>query len=255
MLRYFSLSGLILSGILLYFKARKFRSVVYLGIFYFTVSLYGFSLYVLLYSKSVSLVSCLIVLPTFTFYLIGPMLYWYIRSTLTDNAHLNKRDFWHLIPLLVYLASALPYILTSWSYKVGIASSIVNDAGFMGTFNATVLSELFSNTTVYLSRPVLVFGYTIAAFVLFIRYIRQQINLRVLSGQYFMIRWISVFLGFQLILITSHLYAMFITFTADSYVFFGINSLQVLSALGMTGLLVSPFFFLGILYGLPRVPD
>jgi hypothetical protein len=70
-----------------------------------------------------------------------------------------------------------------------------------------------------------------------------------------MIRWISVFLGFQLILITSHLYAMFITFTADSYVFFGINSLQVLSALGMTGLLVSPFFFLGILYGLPRVPD
>ena len=79
----------------------------------------------------------------------------------------------------------------------------------------------------------------------------------ILSGilLYFMIRWLSVFLGFQLILITSHLYAMFITFTADSNVFFGVNSLQILSAMGMTGLLVSPFFIPGILYGLPRVPD
>ena len=79
----------------------------------------------------------------------------------------------------------------------------------------------------------------------------------ILSGilLYFMIRWLSVFLAFQLILITNHMYAMFITFTADSDVFFGINSFQVLSALGMTGLLVSPFFFPGILNGLPRVPD
>jgi polyferredoxin len=93
------------------------------------------------------------------------------------------------------------------------------------------------------------------AFVLFIRYIREQKNLGVLSGQLYMIRWLSVFLGFQMILITSYLFAVFVAFTASPDVFFGINFIQVLSAVGMTGLLVSPFFFPGILFGLPRVPD
>ncbi len=174
MLRYFSIAGLILSGILLYLNTRSFRSILYLGVFYFTISLYGFSHYVLLYSKSALLVSCFFVNATFTFYLIGPMLYWYIRSTLTDNAGWKKSDFWHLIPLLVYLVSALPYIFSPWSYKVDIASSIVNDPGFMGTFQATILSEIFSNTAVYLSRPVLVLGYSIMALVLFIRFIRKK---------------------------------------------------------------------------------
>lgn len=157
--------------------------------------------------------------------------------------------------MLVYLAAALPYIFTPWSYKTGIASCIVNDAGFMGRFNATILSEIFSNAAVYLGRPVLVFGYTIMAFVLFIRYVRQQKNLRVLSGQLYMIRCLSVFLGFQMILVTSHLLAVFVTFSASSDVFFGINLMQVLSAVGMTGLSVSPLFFPGILFGLPRVPE
>ena len=230
---------------------RKF----YLGLFYSLVSLYGLSQYILLFSKSVLLVSSFFVNTAFLFYLIGPMLYLYVRSTLDDNWRLKNSDFWHLIPSLIYLSAAVPYFFTSWSYKVGIASSIVNDAGFLGTFKATVLSEIFSNLTVYLSRPLLVCGYTVWAFAIFIRYIRQQKNLQVLSGQYFMIRWLSVFLGFQLILITSHLFAMFVTFAGSSDVFFGINPIQAMSALGMCGLLVSPFFFPGILYGLPRVPD
>ena len=226
MLRYFSIAGLILSGILLCLKAGKFRSIIYLGIFYFTLSLYAFSQYALLFSKSVFLVSCFLVFPTFAFYLIGPMLYWYIRSTLTDDARFKKSDLWHLIPILLYLAAALPYIITPWAYKIGIASSIVNDKVFLGTFHATPLSDIFSNTVVYLSRPVLVFGYTIVSFIHFIRYIKEQKNLGVLSGQIFMVRWLSVFLGFQFILVTSHLYSMFITFTADSDVFFDINFLQ-----------------------------
>ena len=37
--------------------------------------------------------------------------------------------------------------------------------------------------------------------------------------------------------------------------FYTLNTLQSLSALALTGLLISPFFFPGILYGLPRLPD
>jgi len=37
--------------------------------------------------------------------------------------------------------------------------------------------------------------------------------------------------------------------------FFTFNVLNVLSGVGLAGLLISPFFFPGILYGLPRLPE
>ncbi|MEI7525872.1 MAG: hypothetical protein WCJ95_16130 [Mariniphaga sp.] len=255
MLKYLSLTGLLLSGILLYIKALKFRSTLYLGLFFFTISLYGLNQYVLLYSNSVFLVAVIITNFTFIFYLTGPMMYWYIRSILTDNSRLRKSDFIHLLPMLIYLASALPYMLTPWSYKTEIAAAIIRDIGFAGTFKFTVLSEIFSNTVVYLSRPVVVLGYALWCVGLFIRYIRQHKNRRVLSGQFFMIKWLAVFLGFVLILIVSHLISIFLSFAQASDVFFTTNVLQILSAVGMIGLLGSPFFFPGILYGLPCIPD
>jgi YesN/AraC family two-component response regulator len=40
-----------------------------------------------------------------------------------------------------------------------------------------------------------------------------------------------------------------------SEMFFTLNIFRLLSGLGLTGLLISPFFFPAILYGLPRLPD
>lgn len=255
MLIYLSVTGIIFSAVLLYFNAMKYKSVIYLGLFFLSVSLYGINLYTLLYSRSVFLISLIITNISFTAYLIGPMLYWYIRSILTDDCRLKKTDLLHFLPAMVYLAAALPYIFSSYSYKVEIAKEIINDLGFLETFQFTVLSEVFSNEVVYLSRPVLALGYTIWSIVLLIRYITHKKEMFVLSGQFFMTKWLTVFLGFQLLLILCHLLSIFKTFTEDSNVFFTLNALQLLSALGMTGLLGSPFFFPGILYGLPRIPD
>ena len=255
MLIYLSVTGIILSAVLLYFNAMKYRSAIYLGLFFLTVSLYGINLYASLYSQSVFLVSVIVTNITFTSYLIGPMLYWYIRSILTDDSRLKKTDLLHFVPAVVYLAAALPYIFSSYSYKVEIAQKIVNDVGFLGTFQFTVLSEIFSNLVIYLSRPLLALGYTIWSIVLLIRYLTHKKEMFVLSGQFFMTKWLTVFLGFQLLLVLCHLLSIFKTFTEGSNVFFTLNALQLLSALGMTGLLGSPFFFPGILYGLPRIPD
>ena len=41
----------------------------------------------------------------------------------------------------------------------------------------------------------------------------------------------------------------------DSKLFFTINYMQILSGIGLTGLLISLFFFPGILYGLPQLPE
>ena len=250
-----SIAGIILSVILLYFNARRYPSTLYLGLFFLVVSLYGINQYVLLYSKSVVILALIVTNISFAFYLIGPLLYWYIRSILTDNSRLKRTDILHLAPMIVYLSAALPYMLSPFSHKLEIAKEIVNDLGFLSNYNFTVLSEVFSNTAVYLSRPFLALGYTLWAIGIFLRYLTQREKIIVLSGQIFMMKWLAVFLGFQLLLIASHLCAIFITFTAGSDVFFTLNALQLLSAVGMIGLLSSPLFFPSILYGLPQIPD
>ena len=61
---------------------------------------------------------------------------------------------------------------------------------------------------------------------------------------------------FRSVLITCHLLMMMEAFLLNfNHLFFTLNTLQFLSALAMTGLLISPFFFPGILYGLPRLPE
>jgi len=255
MLLFLSLTGIILSLVLLHFNAPGYNPIIYLGVFFFCVSLYGLTQYALLDSKSVFLVSILCTNFTFLYYLAGPLLYLYIRSILTDNSRLKKTDLLHFIPSLVFLAASLPYILTPYSFKVEVATAIVKDAGIMGTYKFTILSEIFSIAMVYLSRPILVLAYTLWSVVLFVRYIMRRETLFVLSGQYYMIKWLSVFLEFQLLLILSHLVAIFETFIHASDVFFTLNAMQLLAALGLIGLLGSPFFYPGILYGLPRIPD
>ncbi|MEI8114617.1 MAG: helix-turn-helix domain-containing protein [Bacteroidia bacterium] len=252
MLLYLSVTGIILSLLLLYFNGGKFRSTIYLGIFFLVLSLYGINQYVLLYSGSVFLVSVIMTNIAFTSYLIGPMLYWYVRSILSDNSSLKKSDLWHLLPMVVYFAAALPYLFSSYSYKVEIAKAVVHDVGFLSTYKFTVLSEIFPNVVVYLSRPVLVLVYTILSVNLFIRYLKRKSNLLVLSGQVFMIKWLSSLIGFTLLLVGSHLISVFQSFINNSDVFFTTNLLQILSAVGLIGLLVSPLFFPDILYGLPR---
>ncbi len=75
MLLFLSITGIILSIILLYFNARKYASSIYLGSFFLLVSLYGLILYALIYSGSLTLIAIAYVNPTFLTYLIGPMIY------------------------------------------------------------------------------------------------------------------------------------------------------------------------------------
>ncbi|MFZ4707610.1 MAG: helix-turn-helix domain-containing protein [Bacteroidales bacterium] len=255
MLLYLSLSGIFLSVILLSFNAGKLRSTYYLGAFFFFISLHGVNQYALLHSKSVFLVSIFSTNFTFLYYLIGPVLYWYIRGVLTDNSRLRKTDLLHLIPSLVYLTASLPYILSSYAFKVQIATAIVKDVSFVGTYKFTVLSEIFSISSVFLSRPILILAYSLWSIALFISYLIRKENKLVFSNQSFMTKWLSFFLAFQFILIATYLISTFKTFIEHSDVFFTLNLLQIIAAAGMTGLFISPFMFPGILYGLPHVPE
>ena len=249
---YISISGIFLSIVLLYFNARKTTPSIYLAIFSFLISLYSINQYVIIYSKSEFWISIFYTNFTFLSYLIGPMCYWYTRSVLTDKIRLKKRDLWHLTPMVIHFIASLPYILTPYSYKIEIARSINSDLGFLGTYHATFLSDLLSNSAVYLSRPVLAILYVFWSVGLLINYKKKRGKEMIAARRYFIFKWLATYLGFQLILVSSHLMLVLKVFQSNvNILFYTSNMLQVLSFAGFTGLLVTPFFFPQILYGLP----
>jgi AraC-like DNA-binding protein len=255
MLLFLSLTGIFLSTILLLFNARKYSSSIYLGLFFFLVSIYGLIQYVLVFSKTPLLVALVFIHPVFLTYLIGPMLYWYVRSVLNDDSRLKKKDLWHFLPALIFLFSVIPYILKPWAEKIRNADLLVSNINNLKNIPCSLLYHYIPQPLVFISRPALVLGYTMASFVVFIRWMHLKRNAGVLSQQRYMIRWLALLLGFLLILVLSHLLAMSEAYFYNNLnVFFTLNFFQLLSGIGLTGILISPFFFPSLLYGMPRFP-
>lgn len=258
MLVFLSLLGIFLSLILLVFNARKYTASVYLGLFFFFTSLYGLYQYILLYSKSVTLISLFLVnlsIAVSPIYLIGPMLFWYVRSVLTDNSRLRKTDIWHLLPMIVYFFSALPHAFLPWQEKVEVAQTVVKNQEYMMIYEATLLSKILPAVLIFLFRLFLVLGYTLWSIKLLISYISQKKSSPILSKQHFMRKWLFNLLAFTFVLVVSQIFLVSKSFAMHfSELFFTFNILRVISFTGLLGLLISPFFYPSILYGLPRIP-
>jgi AraC-like DNA-binding protein len=60
-------------------------------------------------------------------YLIGPMLFLYIRGVLTDSHALRRRDIWHFLLPFFDLITRIPYFLKPWSQKLWMAEEMVRD--------------------------------------------------------------------------------------------------------------------------------
>jgi len=255
MLLFLSITGIILSFILVYFNARKFRSSLFLGGFFFLISIYGLIQHALLYSKSVVFISIMYTNVAFSAYLIGPMIYWYVRSVLNDHSRLSKKDLWHLMPALIFFVTSLPYMFTPWAFKMQHANEIMNNLGYLGSYKPTILYEIIPNAWIHISRPLIILAYATWSAWIFIRYIKLNKEVSVFSGQRYIIKWLMVTLGFLLILTLSQLFVLGEAFAdRNSILFFTYNLLQIASAAGLIGLLIAPFFFPGILYGMPRFP-
>lgn len=184
------------------------------------------------------------------------MLYWYIRSVLTDNFNLKRRDIWHLLPMIVFFIAAIPHAFVPWHEKVEAARAVVEDAGFMEVYRATFLAQIFSPVLEYLTRPILVLGYTLWSAGLFINYLIKKKISKVLLKQHFMKKWLFLLLGFLLLLEQTQILLIIKAFEMHfSELFFAVDVVRILSVAGLIGLLMSPFFFPTILYGMPRFPE
>ena len=254
MLLALSILGMFLSVLLLLFNVRKNTSANYLAIFFLLISISSFQQYVMLDSKSVFLVSVVFLNLGFLSFLIGPMLYWYVRSVLTDNFHLKRSDIWHLLPMALFLLASFSHIVSPWEHKVDIATKIVADANYMWTHQC---SEFFNFPAfiVFFIRSFSVMVYMFWSLYLLLHYRKQKKINAVFRHQQFMTSWIITLFVCLSILLCSHTLMLIESIQHnDIRLFNTLHTLRVFSAIGITGLLISPFLFPAILYGLPQLP-
>ncbi len=252
---FLSIFGILLSVILFAFNARTYKSSIYLAGFFFLSSLYGLNVYILYYSQSELLVSIVLVYSNFSIFLHGPMLYWYIRSILTDNPRLKRSDAWHLVPAAIFFLISLPYIFSPMDEKLRIASELVKNINNILISKPPVLYPLIPAQFVVLSKALHVFAYTFVSTWMLASYLKTGKKNHIISGQQVMIKWLMVLLGFLLILaVSDSILQIETSFTKDSRLFYSLNILRISSAIGLVGFMISPLFFPSILYGLPRIP-
>lgn len=156
MLLYISLLTIILSVLLVTYNWRINKNTIYLGAFFSILSTYGLTHYFTIYANSPFWLAVFYNNFSPFYFLTGPLLLFYYRGTLTDNSKLRAADIIHFIPFLVQLVGIFPYLLTPFSYKVGIASQILNDLNLITQFKVNWITSPLVN---FLGRPILVFLY------------------------------------------------------------------------------------------------
>jgi AraC-like DNA-binding protein len=199
MLLYISLLTIILSGLLVTYNWRINKNTIYLGGFFSILATYGLTHYFTIYANSPFWLAVFYNNFSPFWFLTGPLLLFYYRGTLTDNSKLRTSDIIHFIPFLLQLAGIFPYLLTPFSYKVGITSQILNDLNLLTQFKVNWITTPLVN---FFARPILVFMYLGSITYMLWKYNPQSQRIKVPLQQYKLIyRWLIILAATTAILI------------------------------------------------------
>ncbi|MBN2746345.1 MAG: hypothetical protein JXR34_06440, partial [Bacteroidales bacterium] len=122
-----AIAGLFLSILLIYFNLKKKPQTIYIGLFFAFLSAYTYFHYVMIYSHKIETVAFVFLHFTFVGYLIGPMLYFYVRSIIFGRTRFKLIDLLHFSPAVYYIIASMPYYILPWQSKLQLASRIIND--------------------------------------------------------------------------------------------------------------------------------
>ena len=122
----FPLFGIFTSFILLYYLSSLNRSNIFLALFFFCCNLVVLVYYGLHFTKDLFWEGLSFVHWLPLSYLLGPLLFYYVKTTLADNNKLEKWDWLHLLPAAFIVINCLPFTTLPFEQKANIAHEIVN---------------------------------------------------------------------------------------------------------------------------------
>lgn len=117
------------------FNWRLNRNIVYLSIFLSIQALSCIAYSLFLFGGSVFLYALLLNNIAPLYFTLGPFMYLFVRGLVYDNQKFHKIDLLHFIPFVLHLLAIIPYLLTSFDYKLDIARSLMQQYEHYKTYN------------------------------------------------------------------------------------------------------------------------
>lgn len=176
------------------------------------------------------------------YFLIGPLLFFYLRSLRNGNTKLYWTDIWHLIPFILVFIDTIPYYFSPYAYKIAVVRQVFSN--WTAIFSIK-LGLLFSASHLYILRPLLLTFYTVWGLM----YLKKN------KLYFFEVtkvgRWLVIFLLLQ-----------WLVFVGMSSVFFGVwlennwffsylnhpNEIKYISLIAYVLMVFTLYFFPQVIY-------
>jgi AraC-like DNA-binding protein len=186
-------------------------------------------------------------------FLLGPLLFFYVRGTLSDNHRLYRRDIWHFLPMLLEIIIHADYFMQPWSFKMALAREMIHDIRSLHKIGA----NLFPPTQVIMPMRFLsMIGYTVYSLWLVRRFIRQYPTRKRIPKEAAspVIRFLTYMLAICLMAEIAF-FTLMIRFFSDKSLDAGKimkSPLIIIAALGVVSIPILIQIYPQVLYGIPR---
>lgn len=197
MILYLSIFTLILTVSLTFHNYKTNKNSLYLAGFLVPLSIYNILHYYLFEGNSILGIAIFFRHFSPLFYILGAMLYLYVRGSLKNDWIFSKQDLWHLLPLCVGLLNIVPYYFISFEQKLYFAEKVQQTSNF----NQPIYQNLFY--PFYISsiiRAVLFFGYVVASFFLLYGHWKNKQNQLIVNSKKNLFRWLIFLTSSALVL-------------------------------------------------------
>lgn len=249
MLPFVSCFLIILAVIYFYFNGKASKYALLLPLYFIVLSLYPISYYFTFFTKNDFALAIFFNNFSGVYFLAGPLLFFYVKATIHDGIKWKFLDILHFIPFLILTINAIPYLFTSFEYKLEVARHIHQNNGDIAKLQYSWFIPKYSSLRL---RPLFVTFYTIASACEIYKY---NLNLKQKTKQTAIVtRWLILLLiSSQLFMIVYFMVSYFAIKDDIQYTF---NIVQrYLGFLGGLYLIIptSILIFPQILYGIPKI--
>ncbi len=189
------LFGIFTSFILIYYLSSLNKSNLFLALFFLCCNLIVLVYFGLHFTKNLFWEGFCFVNWLPLSYLLGPLLFYYVKTSLHESNKLERKDLLHLIPALLCIIVCLPYTTLPFSEKIKIAHNIVDI-----TENYSVNFYLVSFEFILFSRSVHLLIYALLSLGYFhfftkrkfIIYQKHSTNHKILQRWFYLLAFIQI---------------------------------------------------------------
>ncbi len=257
----FPLFGIFTSFLLIYYLSSLNRSNAFLALFFLCCNWVVLVYYGLHYTQNLFWEGLCFVHFLPLSYLLGPFLFFYVKTLVTDKRKLEKFDFIHLIPAAFIAINCLPFTTLPFDQKAKIAHEIINI-----TEKYTLDFQFVSFEFILVSRSLHLLAYCLFSLIYFtVHSQRTKTKFGQLSTNHGILkRWIYLLCAIQFVISSNSVLHMltvvgiYFDFQSDAYTQIFTSKQHYFAVAGGGFFLQNLFLFLfpKILYGnVSFIPD